>query len=40
MLNFVCEIDQEFDKIATVLDKPEVPVPPAGHYTQEETQQY
>jgi hypothetical protein len=40
MLNFVCEIDQEFDKISTVLDKPEVPVPAAGHYTREETQQY
>jgi hypothetical protein len=40
MLNFVCKIDQEFDKIAMVMDKPEVPIPPAGHYTREETQEF
>jgi hypothetical protein len=40
MLKYVSEINQEFDKIASVLDKPEVPIPAAGHYTREETQDY
>jgi hypothetical protein len=39
MLKFASEIDQEFDKIITVMDKPNVPVPPAGHYTREECQE-
>jgi hypothetical protein len=39
MLKFASEIDQEFDKIISVMDKPNVPVPPAGHYTREECQE-
>jgi hypothetical protein len=38
MLQFACKIDQEFEKIASVMDKPNVPNPPAGHYTLAECQ--
>jgi hypothetical protein len=39
MLKFVSEIDQEFDKITSVMDKPEVTIPAAGHFTREECQE-
>ena len=38
MLQFACKIDQEFEKIASVMDKPNVQEPPNGHYTRAEAQ--